>query len=157
MVNVHASGGVAMMQAARQAAGEAASRLSRPAPLLIAVTVLTSIDEPALAEVGVSSRLADQVKRLALLAQSAGLDGVVASPHEVGLIRAACGSAFTVVTPGIRSATADKDDQRRTLSAPGALAAGANYLVVGRPIIAASDPRLAAERLADECRTTPSR
>ena len=157
MIDVHAGGGAAMMRAARDAAGEAASRLSRPAPLIIAVTVLTSFDEPALADVGVSSAVADQVKRLALLAQSAGLDGVVASPHEIGLIRDACGDGFTVVTPGIRSAADDKGDQRRTLSAAGALAAGASYLVVGRPIIAAPDPRLAAERLADECRTVPSR
>jgi orotidine-5'-phosphate decarboxylase len=157
MVNVHAGGGVAMMQAARQAASEEASRLTRPAPLLIAVTVLTSFDAPALAEVGISATVADQVKRLAVLAQSAGLDGVVASPHEIGLIRAACGDAFAVVTPGIRGAGDDKGDQRRTLSAAGALAAGASYLVVGRPIIAAENPRLAAERLADECRAASSR
>jgi orotidine-5'-phosphate decarboxylase len=94
---------------------------------------------------------------MAVLAQSAGLDGVVASPHEIGLIRGACGDRFTVVTPGIRSATDDVGDQRRTLSASAALAAGASYLVVGRPIIAAADPRLAAERIADDCRTTPAR
>ena len=117
------------------------------------MTVLTSFDEPTLAAVGVSSAVADQVKRLALLAQAAGLDGVVASPHEIGLIREACGDGFTIVTPGIRDAADEKGDQRRTLSAPGALAAGASYLVVGRPIIAAPDPRLAAERLAEECRS----
>jgi orotidine-5'-phosphate decarboxylase len=157
MVNVHAGGGQAMMQAARAAASETASGLSRPAPLLIAVTVLTSFDEAGLAGVGVASALPDQVKRLALLAQSAGLDGVVASPHEIGLIRDACGNGFTVVTPGIRGATDDRGDQRRTLSAPDALTAGASYLVVGRPIIAAADPRQAAERIADECRTIPAR
>lgn len=157
MIDVHAGGGKAMMQAASDAASETASRSSRPAPLIIGVTVLTSFDEPALAEVGVASAVGDQVKRLALLAQSAGLDGVVASPHEIGLIRAACGDSFTVVTPGIRNATDDRGDQRRTLSASEALAAGASYLVVGRPIIAAADPRLAAERIADECRPTPAR
>jgi orotidine-5'-phosphate decarboxylase len=157
MINVHACGGAAMMRAARQAASEEASRLSRPAPLLIAVTVLTSFDGPALAEVGVAGAVADQVRRLAMLAQSAGLDGVVASPHEIGLIREACGDGFTVVTPGIRSAADDRGDQRRTLPAAAALAAGASYLVVGRPIIGAPDPRQAAERLADECHTAPSR
>jgi orotidine-5'-phosphate decarboxylase len=157
MIDVHACGGAAMMRAAREAADESAGRLSRPAPLIIAVTVLTSLDESAQAEVGVAGAVADQVTRLALLAQSAGLDGVVASPHEIGLIREACGDRFTVVTPGIRSAADDKGDQRRTMSGSGALAAGASYLVVGRPIIAAPDPRLAAERLAEECRTVPSR
>jgi orotidine-5'-phosphate decarboxylase len=156
MVNVHAGGGAAMMRAARDAASEEASRLSRPAPLVIAVTVLTSFDEPTLGAVGVSSAISDQVKRLALLARSAGLDGVVASPHEIALIREVCGEGFTIVTPGIRSATDQKGDQHRTLSASGALAAGASYLVVGRPIIAAADPRLAAERLVEECRTVPS-
>jgi orotidine-5'-phosphate decarboxylase len=157
MINVHASGGVAMMQAARQAANDEAGRLSRPAPLLIAVTVLTSIDQPGLADAGVASTVADQVRRLATLAQSAGLDGVVASPHEIGLIREACGDAFVVVTPGIRSASDDQGDQRRTLSAADAIATGASYLVVGRPIIAAANPRLAAERLAGECRAAASR
>jgi orotidine-5'-phosphate decarboxylase len=157
MVNVHASGGAAMMRAAKDAADSEASRLSRPAPIVIAVTVLTSFDEPTLAAVGVSSSVTSQVKRLALLAQSAGLDGVVASPHEIGVIREACGAAFTVVTPGIRAAGDDQGDQRRTLSASDALAAGADYLVVGRPIIAAPDPRQAAERLATECRSAHSR
>jgi orotidine-5'-phosphate decarboxylase len=157
MIDVHAGGGAAMMRAARQAAGEEASRRSLPLPLIVAVTVLTSFDEPTLAAVGVSSAVADQVKRLALLAQSAGLDGVVASPHEIGLIREACGDGFTIVTPGIRNAADEKGDQRRTLSAPGALTAGASYLVVGRPIIAAPDPRLAAERLAEACRAVSSR
>lgn len=157
MIDVHACGGAAMLAAARAAASETAARLSSPAPLLVAVTVLTSFDDPALADVGISSTVADQVKRLSVLAQSSGLDGVVASPHEIALIRDVCGPGFTVVTPGIRSTTDDKGDQRRTLSASGALAAGASYLVVGRPIIAAADPRVAAERIADECRTSPAR
>jgi orotidine-5'-phosphate decarboxylase len=95
-----------------------------------------------------------QVQRLAALAQSSGLDGVVASPLEIAAIRAACGDDFAIVTPGIRSGEDPKGDQRRTLAASEALAAGATYLVVGRPIIAAPDPRKAAERMAAECRAS---
>ena len=95
-----------------------------------------------------TAAVADHVKRLAALAQASGLDGVVASPHEIRLIRETCGQDFAIVTPGIRGAADDKGDQRRTLSATDALAAGATYLVVGRPIIAAPDPRAAAEQLA---------
>jgi len=154
MVNVHASGGDAMMRAARDAAREEAERMSRRAPLVIAVTVLTSVNDGGLDAIGVRAEMAAQVARLAALAQSAGLDGVVASPQEIGLIRARCGADFAIVTPGIRggAAAAAKDDQQRTMTAGDALAAGASYLVVGRPIIAADDPRAAAERIAAECR-----
>ena len=152
MVNVHASGGGAMMRAARSAADEEAARRSRPAPLLIAVTMLTSLDQEALSEVGFTTSVAGQVERLAALTESAGLDGVVASPHEIAIIRRRCGPDFAIVTPGIRGAGDTKGDQSRTLSAADALAAGASYLVVGRPIIAAADPRAAAERIAAECR-----
>jgi len=157
MIDVHTSGGGAMMQAAVNAARDEAHKIGRPAPLIIGVTVLTSFDQPALADVGVSRDLSDQVKRLAELAQAAGLDGVVASPHEIEAIRNTCGPAFTVVTPGIRSGLDAPGDQRRTLSAAEALAAGASYLVVGRPIIAAADPRAAAERIARECGATAVR
>jgi len=152
MVNVHASGGSAMMRAARAAADEEAARRARPAPLVIAVTMLTSLDQDALTEIGLAATVASQVERLAALAESAGLDGVVASPQEIALIRRRCGPGFQIVTPGIRGAADAKADQSRTLSAPAALAAGASYLVVGRPIIAAADPRAAAERIAAECR-----
>ncbi len=152
MVNVHAGGGRAMMRAAREAAEAEAARLSRPAPLVIAVTVLTSMGDDTLAEIGVGGDVAGQVARLAALAEQAGLDGVVASPREIALIRRQCGKRFQIVTPGIRGAGESKDDQNRTLSAPEALAAGASYLVIGRPIIAASDPRAAAERVVAECR-----
>lgn len=157
MVDVHAAGGLEMMRAAKAAAIEEAHRASTPAPLVVAITVLTSFDQPALAGIGVSSAIADQVQRLASLAQAAGLDGVVASPHEIGLIRATCGPDFTIVTPGIRGASDQKGDQKRTLSAGEALAAGANHLVVGRPIIAADNPRAAAERLHGECRAALAR
>jgi orotidine-5'-phosphate decarboxylase len=152
MVNVHASGGAEMMKAAREAADAEASRTSRAAPLVIAVTMLTSLSDATMSEIGVASRVADQVERLAALAQAAGLDGVVASPQEIALIRQRCGRAFAIVTPGIRGAGDALGDQRRTMSAAQALAAGSTYLVVGRPIIADADPRAAAERIAAECR-----
>jgi orotidine-5'-phosphate decarboxylase len=153
MVNVHASGGAVMMRAAREAAHEEAARRSLGAPLVIAVTMLTSFSEGALPEIGIEGGMAEQVARLAMLAQSAGLDGVVASPQEIALIRGRCGPSFAIITPGIRGAGDAKGDQSRTMSAGEALAAGASYLVVGRPIIAAPDPRAAAERIAAECRT----
>jgi len=151
MLNVHASGGAAMMQAARAAADEEAARLARPRPLVIAVTMLTSLDEQALSEIGIARTVADQVEHLAALTQRSGLDGVVASAQEIALIRRRCGPALTIVTPGIRGAGDAKGDQSRTMSAPEALDAGATYLVVGRPIIAAANPRAAAERIARDC------
>ena len=152
MVNVHASGGRPMMEAARRAADEAAGALGRPAPLVIAVTVLTSFDAATLASVGVAASPVDQVVRLARMTQDAGLDGVVASPQEIVAIREACGRDFVIVTPGIRGggAAAGPDDQQRTSTPAGAMAAGASYLVVGRPITAAADPRSAAEGIARE-------
>ncbi len=152
MVNVHASGGHAMMKAAIDAAGAEAAKAGVPRPLVIAVTMLTSLSEETMGEIGVAGALAGQVGRLAVLAQSAGLDGVVASPQEIAVIRSRCGRDFQIVTPGIRSASDDKGDQSRTMTAADALTSGASYLVVGRPIIAAADPRAAAERLAGECR-----
>jgi orotidine-5'-phosphate decarboxylase len=157
MVNVHASGGLDMMRAAREAAASESSRLSRPAPLVIAVTVLTSLSASAMEQIGMAGGLPKQVERLAALAKQAGLDGVVASPQEIGLIRAQSGGDFQIVTPGIRGAADSKGDQSRTLSAPEALAAGANYIVVGRPIIAAPDPRRAAEDIVAECRAATAR
>lgn len=152
MVNVHASGGSAMMRAARAAADEEAARRSRPAPLVIAVTMLTSLTQEALAEIGLREAMASQVERLAALTEASGLDGVVASPQEIAIIRRRCARQFAVVTPGIRGAGDRQGDQQRTMSAAEALAAGASYLVVGRPIIAAADPRAAAERIGAECR-----
>ena len=152
MINVHASGGTPMMQAAVRAGREAAQRLQRPSPLLIGVTVLTSMDTAVLRETGVGRSLQDQVVALAKMAQAAGLDGVVASPQETAAIRQACGNKFVIVTPGIRGASAgtEKNDQLRTMGPAEAVRAGASYIVVGRPIIAASDPRRAAESIAEE-------
>jgi orotidine-5'-phosphate decarboxylase len=152
MINVHASGGVPMMQAASRAGGEAAVRAGTPAPLLIAVTVLTSMDEATLHATGVERRVLDHVVALARMTQDAGLDGVVASPWEIRAIRHACGPDFTIVTPGIRGAAAggERNDQHRTMGPGEAVRAGAHYIVIGRPIIAAADPRAAAEAIVKD-------
>ncbi len=151
MVNVHAAGGSAMLAAARDAADRTAAARGIRRPLVVAVTVLTSLDSDALRALGVASDPAEQVVRLARMAHAAGLDGVVASSHEVSAIRQACGDDFVVVTPGIRGPeTRGADDQRRTATAASALSAGSSYLVIGRPITAAADPRAAAERIAAE-------
>jgi orotidine-5'-phosphate decarboxylase len=152
MMTVHASGGGPMIQAAAKAGREAASRLGRPAPVVIAVTVLTSIDQLTLTQVGVDRPVLDQVLALARVTRDAGLDGVVASPQETSAIRRECGPGFTIVTPGIRgaSAAARADDQARTMGPAEAIRAGASFIVVGRPIVATSDPRAAAERIAQE-------
>ena len=152
MINVHAAGGSAMMQAAARAGAEAASRQGGSPPLVIAVTVLTSMDEAALRETGVERPLLQQVLALARLTQAAGLQGVVASAQETAAIRSACGPDFTIVTPGIRgaSASSEKGDQSRTMGPGDAVRAGASYLVVGRPIIAAAQPKAAAEAIVEE-------
>lgn len=151
MINVHASGGRAMMTAAADAATATATRLGGERPLVIAVTVLTSLDARSLRETGVTSTPREQVVLLARLAREVGLDGVVASPLEIHDIRSACGKNFAIVTPGIRPAgQAGRDDQARTLGPGEALTAGANFLVIGRPITAAADPRAAAEKIAAE-------
>jgi len=156
MLNVHASGGPAMLAAARRAAEAHAGQR----PIVIAVTVLTSLDAQALASVGVSASPLDQVVRLAQLTQAAGLDGVVASPLETSAIRAACGPDFVIVTPGIRgggevASASPKDDQRRTMSAADAIRAGSSYLVIGRPITGEADPKAAAERILSELELGP--
>lgn len=152
MVNVHASGGVPMMQAAAKAGAETATRLGTTAPLVIGVTVLTSMDEQTLRQVGVERPLPEHVLALAMMAKAAGLQGVVASPLETTAIRQACGPEFAIVTPGIRGASAggDRHDQARTMGPGEAVRAGASYIVVGRPIIAAADPRKAAEAIVEE-------
>ena len=152
MIDVHASGGAAMMQAAARAAADAAAATGVQPPLVIGITVLTSMDETALQQTGVARPLTDHVLALARMAQSAGLHGVVASPQETSAIRQACGPDFAIVTPGIRGASAgqEKNDQSRTLGPAEAVKAGATYIVVGRPIIAAPDPRGAAQAIVEE-------
>ena len=136
-----------MMEAAEKAAQETARSLNRPPPLILGVTVLTSLDESDLASVGVESGVEKQVERLALLAVRAGLRGLVCSPLELGLLRKVLPPAIQLVTPGIRAATDAAGDQRRTMSAKEALAAGANWLVIGRPIYASPNPRKSAEEI----------
>lgn len=152
MLNVHALGGVAMMRAAKEAA-EAGARAAGllPPPQLIAVTLLTSLDEAAMTgELGISGTVEETVVRLARLSQEAGLDGVVASPREAVAIRAATGPNFLIVTPGVRPAGADRGDQRRVTTPGEALRAGADFLVLGRAITGVPDPRAAARAIAAE-------
>jgi orotidine-5'-phosphate decarboxylase len=150
MVNVHAAGGAAMMRAAREASARTAAASRRDPPLVIAVTVLTSMTQATLDEVGVLLPPIDQVTKLASLAREAGLDGVVASPLEIAAVRRRCGDRFVIVAPGIRGEAARAgagDDQARTMGPAEAIAAGASFIVVGRPIIGAPDPRAAAEEI----------
>ncbi len=149
ILNVHAAGGAAMMRAARDAADEEASRFGLARPLVIAVTVLTSLDDDDLAAVGQAGPAADQVLRLARLTQDCGLDGVVCSPRETAAIRDACGPDFTLVVPGIRPAGAATGDQKRVTTPREAVAAGADWLVIGRPITGAPDPARAARDILE--------
>ncbi len=144
MMNVHASGGRRMMQAACEAVDKSSTET-----LLIAVTILTSLSEEELAEVGFSGSAADNVSRLAALAQSSGMHGVVCSPREAQQLRSDLGDEFLLVTPGVRPAGSDTADQRRVMTPQDAMNAGSNYLVIGRPITAAEDPLQALQQIAD--------
>ena len=150
ILNVHASGGRAMMVAAREAAHDSAAKLGLVPPRLIAVTVLTSFAGKDLAEVGQPADPQDQVRRLAALTRDCGLDGVVCSAQEIAVLRQDLGSDFLLVTPGIRPAWAATGDQKRIMTPAEAMEAGADYLVIGRPITGADDPVAAARRIADE-------
>jgi orotidine-5'-phosphate decarboxylase len=140
MLNVHAAGGRAMLEAARDAVAEMARAHGMPRPLLIAVTVLTSLSDADLGEVGVQRDAAQQVLGLARLTTGCGLDGVVCSAVEASALRAALPARFKLVTPGIRPAGSDRDDQARIVTPQAARASGADYLVIGRPITRAADP-----------------
>jgi orotidine-5'-phosphate decarboxylase len=150
ILNLHAAGGVAMMKAALDAARDSAAKLGVAPPKLVAVTVLTSLGDEDLAEIGQPAGAADQVRRLAALTQACGLDGVVCSPHEIALLRRDLGPDFLLVTPGVRPSWAAAGDQKRVMEPAQAMAAGADYLVIGRPITGAADPADAARRIGAE-------
>tara|TARA_Y100000813_G_scaffold181068_1_gene149860 strand:- start:51 stop:788 length:738 start_codon:yes stop_codon:yes gene_type:complete len=148
MLNVHASGGRAMMEAAVKAADEAAA--GGPRPMMLAVTVLTSLSDEDLVEVGINNETKAQVAKLAKLAQDSGMDGVVCSAHEIKVIRSVCGPDFKLVVPGIRPEWSVKGDQKRVVTPRDAVSLGADYLVIGRPITQSDDPIAAAGRIAGE-------
>jgi orotidine-5'-phosphate decarboxylase len=150
IVNVHALGGREMMTATVEAVDRQVPRGSADRPLLLAVTILTSSTGETLREIGIDRPVSEMVARLAKLAQQAGMDGVVASPKEIALIREVCGNDFLIVTPGVRPADADLNDQKRVATPGEAIAAGADYLVIGRPIAAAFDPLAAAGKILEE-------
>ncbi|MFY9752755.1 MAG: orotidine-5'-phosphate decarboxylase [Candidatus Acidiferrales bacterium] len=145
LMTLHASGGGAMMRAAREAVGEARKR-----PALLGVTILTSLDAAALREIGISGTPGSRAVALARLAKQSGLDGVVASAHEIKAIRRICGRDFLIVVPGIRPISAATNDQSRVATPGDAIRAGASYLVVGRPITGAANPRHAALEICHE-------
>lgn len=145
LLTLHTSGGSAMMRAAREALS---GRKTRPA--LLGVTILTSLDSAGMKEIGISGDLGSRALALAKLAEESGLDGVVASAHEVAAIRKTCGPKFLIVVPGVRPKSAEMNDQSRVATPTEAMRSGANYLVVGRPITGAKDPRGAALAIANE-------
>jgi orotidine-5'-phosphate decarboxylase len=147
MLTVHTSGGAEMMRAAEQSAQQIATQSGRNAPLVLGVTVLTSMDGNGLSEIGCGSDVGKQVERLAALAVTAGLRGLVCSPLEIAGLRQVLPARLQLVTPGIRTGSEKADDQKRTLTPREALDAGANWLVIGRPIYAAENPRSAAEKI----------
>lgn len=149
--NVHALGGLAMMKAAVESAGETASVARVPLPLVLAVTVLTSMDEKNLRqELKIGRSLPRTVGHLARLARRAGLHGVVASPQEIGLLRKGIRGPFVILTPGVRPSWADRNDQKRIMTPEEAIQAGADFIVVGRPVLAAHEPAVAAKRVLEE-------
>ncbi|MEI6125215.1 MAG: orotidine-5'-phosphate decarboxylase [Pseudomonadota bacterium] len=150
MFNMHALGGGAMMRQAAASVADLARSLSAARPLLLAVTVLTSHGPEDLTPLGISASLDELVIRLARLAQDAGMDGVVASPREIQAIKKECGKAFLVVTPGVRPKSADLNDQKRTMTPAEAVQAGADYIVIGRPVTEAPDPLAVVRSIVDE-------
>ncbi|MBY0355997.1 MAG: orotidine-5'-phosphate decarboxylase [Rickettsiales bacterium] len=148
MMTVHVSGGQTMLRRATDASMRVAETTGQTRPLIIGVTILTSMDQDDLMMIGLRDTLNDQVKRMADLAQSAGLDGVVCSPYEISLIRKVCGHDFKLVVPGVRPEGSSADDQKRVMTPKEAYARGADYLVIGRPITANADPKKAAQMIA---------
>lgn len=152
MFNMHAIGGLDMMKKAVEAVTEESNKLKRERPKIIAVTVLTSMDENSLKKIGIDDNMENQVLRLAKLARDSGMDGVVASPSEIGLIRKNIGKDFLIVTPGVRPSWAAVNDQKRIATPKEAIDNGADFIVVGRPIIEAPDPASAAKKILEEIR-----
>ena len=152
---VAAAGGAAMIRAAAQAAQEIADKFHFPKPKILGVTVLTSLDDEDMPGLGISGAVADQVTRLAELAHGAGADGIVCAPHEAAAMRGAFGPDFTLVTPGVRPAGSDSGDQKRVMTPREALEAGADYLVIGRPLTGADDPAAALRSIAEEISEGP--
>jgi orotidine-5'-phosphate decarboxylase len=150
MFNVHASGSLEMMRSTVREVRRVCRQEKLRRPIMLAVTVLTSLNQDDLKRVGLDVKVADQVVRLALLSKEAGMDGVVASPHEVADIRAACGRRFVIVTPGIRPRDGQRNDQQRVMTPREAVEAGVDYIVVGRPILEAKDPVGAARSIVAE-------
>ena len=150
ILNVHAQGGRTMLEAACDAAAEEAAKIGIPVPLLLGVTVLTSLDDDDLSDIGVSDSTLDQVKRLAALSQECGLDGVVCSAAEIVALRDTCDPDFKLLTPGIRPTWAAAGDQKRIVTPGEAIKRGADFLVIGRPIYGADDPAEAAKKIAAE-------
>ncbi len=151
MFNLHALGGLEMMNAAVQSAGETAEKLNTERPVMLAVTILTSTDERTLRrELKITRSLRREVCHLARLANRAGMDGVVASPQEITMVRRTVRNDFVVLTPGVRPAWSDQDDQKRVMTPAQAVAAGADYLVIGRPVLQAEDRREAVEKIIQE-------
>lgn len=154
MISLHAAGGQSMMAAAVQAADAVAKEIGCQRPKLVAITVLTSLNSSEWQHLNCTLSIAEQVVNLALLAKAAGMDGVVASPHEAAAIRQACGADFLIVTPGIRPANTALNDQSRTATPSEAIANGADYLVIGRPITAAADKQAAINAILEQVRET---
>jgi orotidine-5'-phosphate decarboxylase len=151
--NVHSLGGIDMMKAAAESAKETAEKYDLPEPTVLAVTILTSMDEKSMRkELKITRSLQREVAHLARLAQRAGMHGVVASPQEIKLLRRAVRGDFVILTPGVRPAWADKDDQKRVMTPAEAVKAGADYIVVGRPVLKARDRKAAVEKILEEIR-----
>jgi len=150
MFNVHASGSLEMMRLTVKEVERVSRQQKLRRPIMLGVTVLTSLGQEDLQRLGVEHKIADQVVRLALLTKEAGMDGVVASPHEVADIRHGCGQRFVIVTPGIRPAESQRNDQQRVMTPADAVRAGVDYIVVGRPILEAQNPVMAARAIVAE-------
>ena len=149
IITIHPLGGKTMMQAAAHAAKEESAKLGKKKPIIVGVTVLTSMDDEELSNIGVQESAAQQVELLAKLAQESGLDGIVCSPHEIELVKSICGDDFVTVVPGIRPASSSNDDQKRVMTPKEVSDKGADYLVIGRPITQADNPAIAAKDIKE--------